>query len=68
MEMVMRSDSSDQGADSIMHRRGAGGGRPGITHEPTEEKQGARPCRFGLCADPVLTAAPGDRVMRTGQS
>ena len=35
METIMRSYTSDWIADSIMYRRGVGGGSSGVTHELT---------------------------------
>ena len=63
MEMVMRSYPNDWVADSIMHRKGIGGGASGVTHELTEEKQGTYLYTIGPYADPVLTIEPGDRVI-----
>ena len=64
MEMVMRSYPNDWVADSIMHRKGIGGGSSGVTQELTEEKQGTYLYTIGPYADPVLSIRarrPGDR-------
>ena len=63
MEMVMRSYPNDWVAESIMHRKGVGGGSSGQTHELTEEKQGTYLYTIGPYADPVLSIEPGDRVI-----
>ena len=63
MEMVMRSYPNEWVAESIMHRKGVGGGSSGVTHELTEEKQGTYLYTIGPYADPVLSIEPGDRVI-----
>ena len=63
METVMRSYPNDWVADSIMHRKGVGGGSSGVTHELTEETQGTYLYTIGPYADPVLSIEPGDRVI-----
>ena len=63
METIMRSYTSDWVADSIMYKRGVGGGSSGVTHELTEEMQGTFHYTIGPYSDPVLQIKPGDRVV-----
>ncbi|MGH1492869.1 MAG: acetamidase/formamidase family protein [Acidimicrobiales bacterium] len=49
--------------DSIMATRGVAGGQAGATHHLTEEMQGTFHYTIGPYSDPVLTIAPGDRVI-----
>jgi acetamidase/formamidase len=48
---------------SIMHTRGVARGRVGDTHELTEARQGKFHYTMGPYSDPVMTIAPGDRVI-----
>jgi amidase len=48
---------------SIMYTRGVARGKVGKTHELTEERQGKFHYTIGPYSDPVLTIAPGDRVI-----
>jgi acetamidase/formamidase len=48
---------------SIMHTRGVAGGRVGATHDLSEAVQGKYHFTIGPYTDPVLTIAPGDRVV-----
>ena len=63
MEMIMRSYPNDWVSDSIMCKRGVGGGSSGVTHQLTEEKQGTFHYTIGPYSDPVLHINPGDRVV-----
>jgi amidase len=48
---------------SIMDTRGISQGKVGMTHELTEELQGTFQYTMGPYSDPVLTVAPGDRIV-----
>lgn len=48
---------------SIMNRRGSVAGKTGKTHTLTEEQQGEFHFTIGPYSKPVLTIAPGDRVV-----
>ena len=48
---------------SIMHTRGVAGGKAGATHELTEARQGKYHFTMGPYSDPVLSIAPGDRIV-----
>ena len=50
-------------AESIMARRGVGRDRKPATHHLTENDQGTFHYTIGPYSDPVLTIAPGDRVI-----
>ena len=63
MEMIMRSYPNTWVTDSIMYKRGVGGGSSGVTHELTEERQGTYHYTIGPYSDPVLHIKPGDRVV-----
>lgn len=63
MEVVMRSYPNDWVKDSIMCRKGVGGGHSGTTHQLTEEKQGTYQYTIGPYSEPVLHIKPGDRVV-----
>ena len=49
--------------ESIATRRGVAGGSVGATHHLTEEMQGDFHYTIGPYSDPVLSIAPGDRVI-----
>ena len=49
--------------ESIMHTRGVARGQVGKTHELTEARQGKFHYTIGPYSDPVLSIAPGDRVV-----
>ena len=49
--------------NSIMHTRGVAKGQRGVTHELTEERQGAFHYTIGPYSQPVLHIKPGDRVV-----
>ena len=53
MEMIMRSYPNGWVTESIMHKRGVGGGSSGVTFHYT----------IGPYSDPVLHINPGDRVV-----
>ncbi len=63
MELVMRQYPNDWISDSIMCKRGVGGGATGTTHHLTEELQGTYQYTIGPYSDPVLHIKPGDRVV-----
>ena len=48
---------------SIMHTRGVARGEVGETHELTESRQGTFHYTIGPYSAPVLSIAPGDRVI-----
>ena len=48
---------------SIRARRGVAGGKAGVTHELTEDRQGRYHYVYGPYAEPVLTIRPGDIVV-----
>ena len=48
---------------SIMHTRGVARGKVGVTHELGEARQGIFHYTIGPYSDPVMTIAPGDRVI-----
>jgi amidase len=48
---------------SIMHTRGVAKGKVGVTHELGEERQGIFHYTIGPYSEPVMTIAPGDRVI-----
>ena len=48
---------------SIMHTRGVARGRVGETHELSEARQGKFHYTMGPYSDPVMSIAPGDRVI-----
>lgn len=48
---------------SIMYTRGVARGRVGATHELTEARQGKFHYTMGPYSDPVMSIAPGDRVI-----
>lgn len=48
---------------SIMHTRGVARGEVGKTHELSEERQGEFHYTIGPYSNPVMTIAPGDRVV-----
>lgn len=48
---------------SIMDSQGVAAGKVGATHELTEEKQGRYHYTIGPYSDPVMTVAPGDRIV-----
>lgn len=49
--------------DSVMMKRGVGAGRVGQTHHLTEEVQKKYHYTIGPYSDPVMSIAPGDRVV-----
>ena len=63
MEMIMRSYPNGWVGDSIMHRRGVGGGSSGVTHYLSEDVQGVFHYTIGPYSKPVLHINPGDRVV-----
>ena len=63
MEMIMRSYPNDWVTDSIMYKRGVGGGSSGVSHGLTEEQQGTFHYTIGPYSDPVLHIKPGDQVV-----
>ena len=48
---------------SIMHTRGVAKGQVGVTHELGETRQGIFHYTIGPYSNPVMTIAPGDRVI-----
>lgn len=50
-------------AESIIMRRGAAGGRIGATHVLDEGVQGRYHYTIGPYSEPVMTVAPGDRIV-----
>jgi amidase len=50
-------------ATSIMHARGVAQGRTGTTHTLSEAQQGKYRHTIGPYAEPVLSVAPGDRIV-----
>ena len=63
MEMVMRQYPNDWVTDSIMYKRGVGGGSSGRTHSLTEDVQGTYIYTIGPYSKPVMTIKPGDQVV-----
>jgi amidase len=63
MELVMRQYPNDWISESIMCKRGVGGGGTGTTHSLTIEDQGTFQYTIGPYSDPVLHIKPGDRVV-----
>lgn len=54
---------NDWVSQSIMSRRGSAGGKVGRTHTLTEEQQAEFHFTIGPYSKPVLTVAPGDRIV-----
>ena len=50
-------------SQSIMNRRGSAGGKTGKTHTLTEEQQAEFHFTIGPYSTPVLSVAPGDRIV-----
>ena len=48
---------------SVMYTRGVAKGKVGVTHELSEARQGVFHYTIGPYSDPVMTIAPGDRVI-----
>ena len=63
MEMMMRRYPNAWVADSIMYKRGVGGGSSGVSHSLTEEEQGTFHYMIGPYSDPTLHIKPGDQVV-----
>lgn len=63
MEMVTRKYPNDWVTDSIMYKRGVGGGSSGRTHQLTEEVQGTYIYTIGPYSKPVMAIKPGDQVV-----
>lgn len=58
----MRSYSNAWVKNSIMYKRGGGGGSSGVTHELSEAKQGAFHYTIGPYSKPTLFIKPGGCV------
>lgn len=63
MELVMRQYPNDWISDSIMYRKGVGGGSSGKTHSLTIDEQGTFQYTIGPYSKPTLHIKPGDRVV-----
>ena len=63
MEIITRAYPNEWWVSRSCTGERAGGGSSGITHELTEERQGAFHYTIGPYSDPVLHIRPGDRVI-----
>ena len=63
MEMIMKEYKNDWVSNSIMYKKGVGGGKSGFTHQLTESVQGQYVYTMGPYSDPVLNIKPGDQVI-----
>jgi len=63
MEMTMRPYPHDWLAQSIMARKGVGGGKGAATHHLSEAVQGRYHYTIGPYSDPVLQVNAGDRIV-----
>ena len=63
MEMIMKEYKNDWVNNSIMCKKGLGGGKSGVTHQLTESVQGQYVYTMGPYSNPVLNIKPGDQVI-----
>ena len=63
MEMIMKKYKNNWVSNSIMYKKGVGGGKSGVTHQLTESVQGQYVYTMGPYSNPVLNIKPGDQVI-----
>ena len=59
----MKKYKNDWVSNSIMYKKGVGGGKSGVTHQLTESVQGQYVYTMGPYSNPVLNIKPGDQVI-----